>query len=220
MAATIIDREEKALERVVVGGSTTEALAGAGTAILAILGLTGVTPTDMAAIAAIALGGAFMLDSGLLAAEYSKMTSRSANTPLAAAELGGGLSAQLAAGIAALVLGILALIGEDPVTLLAATTVALGAGMILGSGVMSRINAVQVQAPVDSEPAARLAHGAVSVATGAQILTSVAATVLGILALTGFAPTMLVLVSMLGMGITSLLSGSAVAGRMLSIFPA
>jgi len=220
MATMMIGKDEKAMEQVIVGGSTTEALGGAAAAILAILGLTRIIPTDMAAIAALALGTAFVLSSGLLAAEYSKVMSRSGNTPLGAAEYGGGLGAQAVAGIAAVVLGILVLLGADPVVLLPVAAIALGVGMALGSGAVSRINAVQLQAPGDHEVAAKLAHGAVSMATGAQIMTGVAAAVLGILALIGFAPLILALVALLGMGVMSLLSGSAVAGRMLSIFPA
>ncbi len=219
MASTMIGREERTMERIVVGGSTTEALGGAVAAILAILGLSDIMPMTMAAVAAIALGCALVLDSGMLAAEYSNVVSRAGNSPLAAAELGGGLSAQGAAGIGAIVLGILALIGMEPAVLLPVAAIALGAGIAFGSGVTSRINAVQLQALGDNEAAAKVTQGAVTLATGTQILSGVAGVVLGILALVGFAPTMLVLVSMLALGVAILLSGSAVAGRMLSLFP-
>lgn len=218
MAATMFDRDEKALEWTVVGGSSAEALGGAAASVLALIGLAQVVPLDMAAIAAITLGAAYLLDSGLLAAEYPQVVSRSRHGPLSGAEYGGGLGAQAITGISAGMLGIIALLGISPLTLMAVTSIALGAGMLLGSGVVGRFRAVGAEHDSENPISGTVTRRAVSAAAGLQALVSTGAIVLGILALLGFAPTVLVLTSMLGLGLTSLVSGSAIASRMLSAF--
>lgn len=218
MATTMFDREEKSLERTLVSGSAVEALCGAAAAVLAIIGLTQVAPVDMAAIAAIALGAAFLLDSGLLAAEFPQVLTRSGRGPLSAAELGGGLGAQAIAGVSAMMLGIIALLGMHSATLLSITAIVLGAGTLLGSGVVSRISAITTGRGSENQVTQSVTRRAVSAAAGTQLLIGVGAVVLGILALLSFAPMVLTLTSMLGVGLASLLSGSAVSGRVLSAF--
>jgi hypothetical protein len=218
MATTMFDREEKALERTLVSGSAVQALCGAAAAVLAIIGLTQVAPADMAAIAAIALGAAFLLDSGLLAAEFPQVLTRSGRGPLSAAELGGGLGAQAITGISAMMLGIIALLGMDSVTLLSITAIVLGSGTLLGSGVVSRFSAISTERGSENQVTQTVTRRAVSAAAGTQLLVGAGAVVLGILALLSFAPMVLTLTSMLGVGLASLLSGSAVSGRVLSAF--
>jgi hypothetical protein len=211
---------EKALEHAVVGGTTIEAIGGAAAVVLSIIGLARIFPGFMAAVSAIALGVALLFEGGFIASEYSRILKRSGNGKLETAELGGGLSTQTLAGGAVIVLGILSLLGIATWTLLPISALILGAGVLFGSGVASRLNAVKIETSEESERAQRIAHEMVSATAAGQVLVGLSAIVLGILALIGIAPDVLTLVAMLAVGASILLTGSAVTGRMLTLFRA
>jgi hypothetical protein len=211
-------RPEKELEHVVVGGSTVEAIGGVAAVVLTIIGLATIEPRFMVSISTIALGVALLFEGGLVAAEYSKVINQSGKGTLAAAEFGGGLSAQAMAGVAGIVLGILALLNLEPTILLGSAAIVLGAGIVLSSGVATQLNSVKIELSEGHEVARRAAQEAVSATAGLQVLSGIAAAVLGILALIGLAPIILTLVAMLVIGSSVLLSSTAVSGRMLSMF--
>lgn len=217
---TTVGHTDKDVERAVIGGSSTEALAGAAALVLAILGLAQVAPGLMVAVAAIALGAALIFDGAAVAAEYSRILARSGNGALQSVELGGGLGTQISGGIAAVVLGVLALLNLDPTALTAIAAIVLGATMVLSSGVSTRLNALKIETSGDHDVAKRVAREALTATVGTDVLVGLAAIVLGILALVGLDTVTLVLVAMLALGAAVLLTGSAVIGKMLSIFAA
>lgn len=219
MAATVIGSSEKQFERVVITGSATEALGGAAAAVLALIGLTGTASVTVAAVACITLGVVFLLGSGLFAAEYNKVVTETGGTPWSAAEYGGGLGAQAVTGIAAIMLAILALLGIDSQVILSTTVLALGAGLLLGSGVVARMALVhpEYQETADAFSGKVSGHLA-SGASGSQSLIGFGAALLGLLGLLNFAPLLLVLTALLGIGLANFVSGSAMAGRVLSVF--
>lgn len=208
------------VERAVIGGSSTEAIAGAAALVLAILGLAQIAPRFMIAISAIALGAGLILDGAGITAEYSRILTRSGNGAINNVELGGGISTQIGGGVAAVVLGVLALLNLDPTTLMAIATIVLGATLVFSSGEAARLNALKIETSSDHELAKRVARDALTAATGTEVLVGLAAVVLGILALVGIDPTTLILVGMLAVGAAVLLTGGAVVGKMLSIFSA
>ena len=215
---TTANHENKDVERAVIGGSSTEALAGAAAVVLAILGLAQIEPRLMIAIAAIALGAALIFDGTAVAAEYARILARSGNGAIQNVELGGGISTQIGGGVAAGVLGVLALLNLDATALMAIAAIVLGATMVFSSGVSTRLNALKIETSNDHEIAKRVAREALTAATGTEVLVGLAAVVLGILALVGIDPTTLILVAMLALGASVLLTGSAVVGKMLSVF--
>lgn len=212
--------EEKTLEHAIVGGTTIEAIGGATAVVLSIIGLARIFPGFMAAVSAIALGVALLFEGGFIASEYSRILKHSGNGKLGTAELGGGLSTQALAGGAVIVLGILALLGIESWVLLPVSALILGAGVLFGSGVVSRLNAIKIESSEENERAQRIAQEMVSATAAGQLLVGLSAIVLGILALIGVAPDVLTLVAMLAIGASILLSGSAVTGRMMTLFRA
>jgi len=220
MATTTLHPMDKPVEHAVVLGSSTEALAGAGAVVLAILGLAGIAPAYMVAIAAIALGAALIFNGGAIAMEYSRIMAASGNGTLQTVELGGGLSSQIGAGVAAVVLGVLALLGIKPEILISISAIVLGVSMVFSSGLVSRLNTLKIETSGEQDVAKRVAHEAVSAATGTDVLVGLAAAVLGVLSLVGFAPMTLNLVAMLALGAAVLLTGSALVGKMMSMFTA
>ncbi len=199
-----------------IAGSGIEAAGGAAAVVLAILGLVNIAPEDMLPIAAIVVGAALLAQAGLLAAGASAIVSRENMGRREQAEFEGGVGAEALAGGAAVVLGILSLLGIEAGVLMSVAAIVLGAGLVLESGAMSRLN--MLDDPRDARMTARIAaRRAVVGSESAQVLVGIAAVVLGILALIGFDPMVLNLVAMLAVGVSIVLSGAALGGKMASL---
>lgn len=210
-----VTHRDRVAVREVEGGSTTEAVGGAAAIVLAILGLLGVLPTVLASIAAIAVGVGLIVAGGAIAARYERVLA-GPESGTTRREIAGGMGMEAFAGLAALVLGILALLGISSVTLLAIAALAAGAGLLMASGSMARLESlVRWETAHDTE--SKL-HDTVYAASGSEVLIGVGAIVLGILALTGTDPLTLVLVALLSIGASLLMSGSTLAGRFFGMF--
>ncbi len=213
----VMTRDDRTTREVAVGGSMIEAVGGAGAVVLAILGLAGVAPFLLAAIATIAVGTALLFEGGTIASRVLRDTDfGSAHVD---PELTGGLSAEGIAGLAGIVLGILALIRVGGGgALLNVSPIVIGAGMLFGTGAALRISSARASNLTGgvADRSASITHDALSAAAGAHALVGIGAVVLGILALIGEAPLTLVLVSMLALGAVVLLSGSAIGVRMFA----
>jgi len=201
--------------KIVSGGSITEALAGAGTVIVAILGLAGTMSGMMAAVAAITLGVALLAQGGAAASRWSRIVHEARGRFDDRAELGGGLGAEIFGGMVGLVLGVLALLDIVPLTLLPIALLVFGGSVLLGSGVTMELGSLGSAEAYDRP--AQYAREATLGASGAQVLSGVGAIVLGILALIGTRPLTLSLIGLLALGAAVLFSGSAVSSRMLSV---
>jgi hypothetical protein len=189
--------------REVETGSLGETIAGTGAVVLAILGIIGLLPGVLDAIAVIAAGFSVLVGSAALGARATRLVGERVKSNR---EIGGGLGLAAMAGVAGIVLGILALLDVSRLGLLSIAPIVLGAGMLVASAAMARF-----------EQFVRIERGteAVYVASGAEVLVGVGAVVLGILALTGVAPMTLSLIGILGVGAAALMSGTSVAWQVL-----
>ncbi len=216
--ATHLREEVHRSARVVAGGSVLELVGGAGAAVLAVLALAGVLPLAFAAIATIAVGAALLFEGGSIVSRYAQLEAETArDTRLSNTSLGSGMAAESLGGIAGIVLGILALLGVSPVVLLASAAIAVGAALLVGTEAVSRLNALEIQGGQEPDRAHRITRQAVTAASGGQVLAGIGAAVLGILALLSIEPLTLVLVALLTLGVSSLLSGSALSGKMMTV---
>jgi hypothetical protein len=218
METTTMEHAEKTMEHTVIGGASTEAMTGAAAIVLAILGLANIAPLLMVTVSSIALGASLILDGAAVATEYSRILSHNGNGAIQSAELGGGISSQIGGGVAGVVLGVLALVNINPMVLMPIAAIVLGATTVFSSSVSTRLNALKIETSGDHDIAKRVAREALTSATGMEVLVGLAAIVLGILSLVGLAPLTLTLVSMLALGASILLTGTAVIGKMLSVF--
>jgi hypothetical protein len=196
-------------------GSTTEAIGAAGAIVLSILGLAGILTHAMMAIATIVLGAAVLLDAAATGARHSHFLHEAATGErhLIRGEVAGGISAGSIAGIAGIVLGILALLGIAPTLLCAVAVIAYGAALLFGSAAKGRFASLSA-ARHEGIAHEHAIHGAMSASAGGEVLMGIGAVVLGILALLGFAPVTLVLIGLLAVGASVLLSGTAFGARM------
>jgi hypothetical protein len=201
----------------VAGGSLVEAIGGLGAVILGIVGLAGVAPQLLASVAALAIGAALLAEGGSLASRYSDLAPDFTG-PYGSQEVGTGVTAELVGGMAGVALGILAILGVEPLVLLAVAAIVFGAALLIGSTATARMNDLRQSASAGmSDRARQVAREAVSGATGAQVLVGLAAVALGILALVAGARETLILIAMLAVGGSILLTGSAVGARIMSL---
>ncbi|HKK27243.1 MAG TPA: hypothetical protein VKB18_04115 [Gemmatimonadota bacterium] len=201
--------------RVVAGGSTVEAVAGGGAVVLAILGLSGVSPAFLAAIATIAVGAALLSEGGAIATRYSELVSELSESSMDDTELGAGMTTEFLGGIAGIVLGILALLGVSRWSLMSVAAIVFGGSLLIGSTLVSELNhaSLAARARRHGKEMHGVARQAVKAAVGTQVLVGLGAAVLGILALIGLTPHVLTLVAFLSVAGATVLSGSAVSAR-------
>lgn len=208
--------QERELFKTMTAGSTVEALAGVAAVVLAIVGLAGIAPRYMPAIAAIVVGAALLAQASLIAAEARKIELREHLGSTQKLEFEGGISSEALAGGVAVVLGILALLDIGSHVLVSISAIVIGAALILECGAMNRINALDVDNGKHLTMR-RITRRAVTGSEGAQMLVGLAAIVLGILALVGVETSALNLIALLAIGVSILLSGAALGGRSASL---
>ena len=203
---------ERDVARAETTGSLVEAAGGIAVVVLSIIGLTRTAPGILWSISVIILGAAMLAEGGTIAAEFSRLYSM-ASGGMSASEVGGGMMTEIFVGAAVLVLGILAIIGIVPATLIAVAVIATGAMMLLTAGGTQRMNEVRVTSSSASEPAQSLVAAAGRGAAGFQILAAIAAVVLGIIALSTAGVSMhLLQVALLVLGASIALGSTVVTG--------
>lgn len=209
---------DKSVCEVVLGRSTTGTLCGAAAVILAILCLVHILPTTLVSIAIIVLGAGFFFRGAAISCEFSKLVAHLSGGTSDKVQLGGGLSIEILTGVTAVVLGILSLLGLDQTVLLPVAVIALGGGAVMGSGVISRLNALKFEVSgTGCTPHRRICDEIVSAAMGMQILAGIAAIILGILTLTNPTSMTLTFIAVLVLGASTLLTGSSITGKMAGI---
>lgn len=190
---------QPAPKKAAVAGGATAALIAAGAVALGVLGIMGLLPRVLAAIATIALGVALWSEGTALTAKRVKGL-RTNGRAYERVSTGGSISVYVVGGVAGIGLGVLALLGLIPLVLLAIAMIALGGALFLGGAGRS-----EVSGEVAHEPTGL---------GGILGLAGLASAVLGILALVGTAtPMNLILISTIVVGGALLVGGSSLAMR-------
>ncbi len=210
-----INEEKKAMKNV-AGGSLAQGFVGTGAVALVIIGLVAFHTYWMAAITTILVGVALMFEGTGIATRFSTLLHDTGAGRLGALELGGGMTAEMLGGVAGLALGILSLVGLVPMVLMPVAAIVYGITLVLGLGATARLNHLHIESVCDSAESRYVARTLVRSAEGVQMLFGLGSVVLGILAVIGMTPLILSMVAILAVGFSSMLSGSAVGGRMLS----
>jgi hypothetical protein len=194
-------------------GSVGETLAGAAGVVLAILALLGVLPRTLSSIAAIALGAGLLIGGATLARRYAQLVP-AGMFARAREEVAGALGLQALAGVAGIVLGILALLGGS-LALLSIAAIVFGASLLAAGGGLARLTR---SARWFRAETLRSADESGYAAAGWEALVGIGAAVLGILALTGHDPAVLTYVALLCVGAAAAVGGSLLSGRLFSVF--
>lgn len=196
-----------------------EVATGGATAVLAILGLAHTYPTVMPACATVAAGLGVMFSGASVSAGYRRLLFATGDHPLEVGKLGGGMSAEMIAGVAGVVLGILALLDIVPLVLSSVAVIVYGGALLFGSGAATRLKDLEIETVEKREPARRVAEEAVATAMGAQNLVGLGAVILGILALVGIQSLTLTLVALLTLGAGLVIGATGASTGLLSATP-
>jgi hypothetical protein len=132
------------------------------------------------------------------------------------------MSAAILGGAASIVLGILALVGVVPLTMLACAAIVGGATLVLAAGTTSRLASYRYGAAARLDDTQRqLLRESVSASAGADVLAGLGGIVLGILALANVGPVHVMLtlsiVAALALGAALFLTGTTVGARMAAL---
>lgn len=191
----------------------TELLIALGAVVLAIVAIVGVFPTQLAAIAVICVGAMLLFQGAAVALHYSELLYEAGATDqVNSMESTQGIATEFLSGTAGIILGVLALVGLVPTTLMSVAVIAYGGSLLLTSGELTWRNALMTH---EREAVRQIVRQIGSAAAGAQLLVGLGMVVLGILGLVGMAATMMILVAVLATGALILLRSSAIGGLML-----
>ena len=192
---------------------TTELLIALGAVVLSIIAIVGVFPSQLAAIAVIAIGAILLFQGAAMVLYYGELLyDAGAGKTTNRMEVSQGIATEFLVGTAGIILGVLGLLGILATTLTSAAVVAFGGALLLTSGELAWRNELIAR---ESEPMRQAIGQICSAAAGAQVLVGLASIVLGILGLVGMASTTMALIAVLTIGVLILLRSSAVGGMML-----
>jgi len=199
-------------------GGLGDAIGGVATIILAIVALTGVYPQTISSIAVIVFGATLLIQGGTVLSEYEAAMFPVGTASASPQQFGvGGLSTLFLAGVAGIVLGILALLGIAAQTLMAISVVAFGFALLLSSNSLRHLSLLRGYSSQSAAPrtGAELLSGEMaSRYAGTQMLAGLAAIVLGIVALV-VNQNILVPAALIVLGAAVALTGSALAGLVI-----
>lgn len=184
------------LKEVVSIGSIAEAAVGVALIALAIIGLAKIAVEPLIAIATIIVGVALLMQGTETAAESTTLSTG------VSASAGSGIMVEFLAGAAGIVLGILAFVDGNAMSIAPAALIVFGGALLL-AGTASSLSSIGSTLAIARQ--ARVG------ASGAQIMIGVAVIVLGILAyvLPNMGPT-LTLVGLLSLGASLIVTSAAI----------
>ncbi len=128
------------VEETEFGGSVgAEFLTGAAGVVLGVLILLNISPTILAPISVIAFGGGLLLSTGATSGINSLVEAYpyDRNVRLAREAVQGAAAVQALVGIGACILGILALLGVEPYTLMLVALLAIGGAILISASAVS-----------------------------------------------------------------------------------
>ncbi len=218
--AHVIIRDPLRFMSLVVAGATAASMAGIGGLVLAIFGLCGVLSAYFAPVDCIVAGLAFLV-LGAVSAAWGRMFHFSEHeTARDRIAVSSGVILALAAGVAAVALGILNLVFLSTVQFGSIAVIALGLGLLWHSGVMRRVsrftNYMIYHGIEGRRPTGPMAINALSLAPLRDFLLGLGSVILGILALVGFVPLVLGLVALLVISGALTLTVSTICGATLT----
>jgi hypothetical protein len=217
------ERVESNALAVVAASSSIKTIGGVAVAVLAILALIGVIPRISMAIAGIVFGASILFEGLGITGEYRKLARLLADTSPERFELAGSTGLEVAVGVAAIALAILALIGVEPATLIPVLIITGGTGLMIAVGTVHRLNDFRLTTLGVSDLGRRLHNEWIAGGAIVQTLAGLAALVLGILSLiwAGTTPAgygTLAQIGMICLGVAAAIGGGAIAGRSTMLY--
>jgi hypothetical protein len=217
MNTSPVPSEEKRFDTTAIGSSVAQLLAGLAAIVLAIVGLAHVEPQYVLAIAVLVVGAALILQGGNTFLEFANLLPKQSARRVGQSAVGNSVNAEILAGFAGIILGILSLVSVFPDVLLPVAAIVFGGALIFTSGDVSRVNMLKVEQATTDETFQQLARQSFSMGGGPQALIGLTAIILGIVALAGYHWAVLSLVALLVLGAIVLISSTAITEGVLAV---
>lgn len=203
-------------------GGFIDAGGGIATIVLTIIGLAGLAPRAILAVAVVVFGAALLIRGAAMLSEYSRISFSAGTTAAVLNQFGGGsLPAIFFGGAVGVILGLLALLDVQAAILGPVAVIVFGS--VMAGTCNSTLNVRRLKARVESASAPSTRTGTDILATemasssaGGQAIAGLAAVVLGILAVVGTRSDALGLIALLVLGATLVLTGSTLSGLVSS----
>ena len=196
------------------GGSFVASIAGLAVVVLAIIVLAGTQSPYLLPVIVIVVAAAFLVEGCALCCRCNRLVECDENACTPPPPVG-GVNCHILAGLAGVILGVLALLGIVPATLIAVSIIIFGSAVILGSCLKAKLCCMECCPCPKCAGVRHVAHESATAAAGSQVLVGLAVTILGIVALLGHNPLVLSQVALLVLGSAFLLCGTAHGGRTL-----
>jgi hypothetical protein len=194
-----------------MGLTVDETIGGLALIVLGILALVGVYSALLNSIAAVVAGVAVVFMSLALNREFA--TALTASGRVSIASEAGGVGAGTVAGIAGIVLGILAILDVARPTLMAVALIVFGAAAFLDFIMAAQARALRMTTVTSTGESTQVALSAAAGTEMASVLFAIALVVLGILALLGIRSEILISVAFLSFGGYLFLKGTSTVGH-------
>lgn len=205
-------RTPRQASTVFASGSTLETIGGFAALAVSIIGFN-YRPFTMASIATIAVGAALASQGTAIMARWQEALKRLEGSRFERRELVSGVSTEMFGGLAGIVLGILALIGVNPLVLLPVAAIVFGGALLLGGAAQPDLVYL---APERNPKLARMTYSAIQTSGGVMILVGVASAVLGILGVLRVGPVLtMTLAALMAIGAALLFAGGALTARFI-----
>lgn len=197
-------------------GLLSEGAAGIAAIVLAVIALAGISSGTLAAITTIVIGVGLMVQAFNSAAEAAKLMPASAVAGVPA-EMSSEVMVDCLAGIAGIILGILALVGINAAHLVPAALIVFGGALLLDGGIgMQPKTATTANTTVGAVQI--VSYKGSASAGGMEVLIGVAAIVLGILSLIFMTSWVLALVGFIAVGAALLMVSASFSGAVMRLF--
>lgn len=181
-----------ALWRLEVGGPVIKAIVALAVLALAIIGLAGVFSWLLASVATIALGAAFVFESGAVGKRFLVL----------AEEAWGGVTAGFPAGCVGVALGILSLLSIGTTVLVPVAIIVYGAAFLIESRTRFVLRGLESEHAGLQGMSLKVAKESAWVVAATLVLVGLGAIILGSLSITRIVPATLSLAALLAMGAT------------------
>jgi len=202
----------KNVSGVAYGASFVEGLTGLAVIALSIIGLARIWPVTLASISTIVLGAAFVFEAGAVSARFAALAED--ETRGITISKYGSMTSEFVAGVAGIVLGILALLGIAPMYLVPISAIIFGGALVMDSGVRVSLSRLEAEQTGLQGLGQNLAEESATASSSIQIFVGLGAVALGILAIVGLAPLQLSLIALLCAAAAILLVSTVVGTRM------
>lgn len=209
--------EERKPLKGITRGTAVEGVVGLGAAVLSIIGLAGIYTEKLLPVSIVVLGAAMVIEARVVIGRFYYVMRELGETH-GSRIAGGGMSTEILGGIAGVTMGLLALMGLNPVMLCSAAVVVFGASVLFSINTIAMINAVIASGASKNALLRSMAASVYAASSDVRLLVGMGTLTLGIIAVIGIHPQTLAQIGVLSVGGALFLETFALGEKLADMF--